>query len=254
MSTAKNFSWREQLLASPAVAVAIFCGGLISCTLVGAGVIAMAAHKANSGSLDVKGVSSQLIESDRVEWSFRVRGESTNRTTGAKFHSIDVQKSLQFLEERGIKKEDIVVKVLVVNQKTERNPENGRVTPTGWEFSQEIVVISDDVHNVAAVSQDSSQLIEMGIDAHFSKPEFTYSKIAEKRVELLKGATENAKERAQAIANTGNVQLGEMSYVGTAIFQVTTPGSSSLGGGGIYDTETINKKISAVMDIRFKFD
>ena len=141
-----------------------------------------------------------------------------------------------------------------INQKTERNPENGRVTPTGWEFSQEIVVISDDVHNVAAVSQDSSQLIEMGIDAHFSKPEFTYSKIAEKRVELLKGATENAKERAQAIANTGNVRLGEMSYVGTAIFQVTTPGSSSLGGGGIYDTETINKKISAVMDIKFKFD
>ena len=254
MSTANNFSWREQLLASPAVAVAIFCGGLLSCTVVGAGVIAIAAHKANNGSLDVKGVSSQLIESDRVEWSFRVRGESANRTSGAKYHSSDVQKALQFLGDRGINKKDIVVKVLVVNQKTERNPENGRVTPTGWEFSQEIVVISDDVHNVAVVSQDSSQLIEMGIDAHFSKPEFTYSKIAEKRVELLKGATENAKERAQAIANTGNVRLGEMSYVGTAIFQVTTPGSSSLGGGGIYDTETINKKISAVMDIRFKFD
>ena len=254
MSTANSFSWREQLLASPAVAVAIFCGGLISCTIVGAGVIAIAAHKANNGSLDVKGVSSQLIESDRVEWSFRVRGESGNRTVGAKYHSSDVQKALQFLEQRRINKEDIVVKVLVVNQKTERNPENGRVTPTGWEFSQEIVVISDDVQRVAAVSQDSSQLIEMGIDAHFSKPEFTYSKIAEKRVELLKGATENAKERAQAIANTGNVRLGEMSHVGTAIFQVTTPGSSSLGGGGIYDTETINKKISAVMDIRFKFD
>ena len=254
MSTANSFSWREQLLASPAVAVAIFCGGLISCTIVGAGVIAIAAHKANNGSLDVKGVSSQLIESDRVEWSFRVRGESGNRTVGAKYHSSDVQKALQFLEQRRINKEDIVVKVLVVNQKTERNPENGRVTPTGWEFSQEIVVISDDVQRVAAVSQDSSQLIEMGIDAHFSKPEFTYSKIAEKRVELLKGATENAKERAQAIANTGNVRLGEMSHVGTAIFQVTTPGSSSLGGGGIYDTETINKKISAVMDIRFKLD
>ena len=99
MSTANNFSWREQLLASPAVAVAIFCGGLLSCTVVGAGVIAIAAHKANNGSLDVKGVSSQLIESDRVEWSFRVRGESANRTSGAKYHSSDVQKALQFLEE-----------------------------------------------------------------------------------------------------------------------------------------------------------
>ena len=218
MSTANNFSWREQLLASPAVAVAIFCGGLLSCTVVGTGVIAIAAHKANNGSLDVKGVSSQLIESDRVEWSFRVRGESVNRTTGAKYHNSDVQKALQFLEDRGINKEDVVVKVLVVNQKTERNPENGRVTPTGWEFSQEIVVISDDVRKVAAVSRDSSQLIEMGIDARFSKPEYTYSRIAEKRGELLKGATENAKERAQVVANTGNAQLGEMSYVGTATF------------------------------------
>ena len=92
------------------------------------------------------------------------------------------------------------------------------------------------------------------MDARFEMPEYTYSNIAEKRVELLEGATENAKERALAIASTGDASLGQMTYVGAAVFQVTTPGSSSTGGSGVYNTESIDKEISAVMSVRFRIN
>jgi len=43
-----------------------------------------------------------------------------------------------------------------------------------------------------------------------------------------------------------------MTNVGTATFQVTAPGSSSAGSGGLYDTDTIEKEISAVIDVSFR--
>ena len=48
--------------------------------------------------------------------------------------------------------------------------------------------------------------------------------------------------------------LKAKTYVGTAVFQVTTPGSSSTGGSGVYNTESIDKEISAVMSVRFRIN
>ena len=251
--TTRQFSWREALLSSPAVAVGVFCIGLLTCTGVGLAVIATQAAKGSS-SLDVTGVSSQLITSDRVKWSFKLKNTSKNRIEGAKTLQKQLEKALAFLQANQISEDDISIKVLLVNPNIERNPENGRRSLVSWDFSQEVVVLSSDVEKIAAVSRRSSELISAGVDARFEMPEYTYSNIAEKRVELLEGATENAKERALAIASTGDASLGQMTYVGTAVFQVTTPGSSSTGGSGVYNTESIDKEISAVMSVRFRIN
>jgi len=253
MTTPAPFPWKERLLASPAVAVAVFCLGLLSCTGLGVALVMTLIAKGGA-TLDVTGVSSQLIKSDRVQWAFDIKSESTNRSAGATAQKQQLNKALAFLKRHRIPDADVFVKVLFVTPNIERNPESGRETLIGWRFSQEVVVVSAEVEKVAAVSRLSSELISEGVDARFRMPEYTFSGISDKRVELLKGATQNAKERAQAIASTGNLSLGRMTNVGTAVFQVTTPGSSSAGGDGVYDTETIDKEISAVMSVSFRLN
>jgi len=248
-----TFPWRERLLTSPAVAVAVFCIGLLSCTGLGIALVMTLVAKGNA-KVDVTGVSSQLIKSDRVQWSFDIKSESKDRSSGAIAHEQQLNKALGFLADNGIPKDDVFVKVLYVAPNIERNPETGRESMLGWRFNQQIVVISAEVDKIADVSRKSSTLIAQGVDARFSMPQYTYSALSDKRVELLQGATENAKERAQAIAKTGNLSLGRMTNIGTAVFQVTAPGTSSTGGEGVYDTETIDKEISAVMSVSFRLN
>lgn len=246
-----GFPWREKLLASPAVAVAVFCVGLLSCTGLGIALVVSLIDKGGA-KVDVTGVSTETVRSDRVQWSFTIKTEAVNRSQGALTQEKQLNQALAFLQKNKISSDDIFVKVLFVSPNIETNRETGRETMLGWKFSQEIVVISADVDNVAEVSRRSSELISNGVDARFQMPQYTYSGLADKRIELLKEATENAKQRAKAIATTGSLSLGRMTNVGTATFQVTAPGSSSAGSGGLYDTETIEKEVSAVMDVSFR--
>ena len=116
--TTRQFSWREALLSSPAVAVGVFCIGLLTCTGVGLAVIATQAAKGSS-SLDVTGVSSQLITSDRVKWSFKLKNTSKNRIEGAKTQQKQLDKALAFLQANQISEDDISIKVLLINPNSE---------------------------------------------------------------------------------------------------------------------------------------
>ena len=249
--SATQFPWRERLLASPAIAVAVFCLGLLSCTGLGVALVMSLIDKGGA-LISVTGMSSELIKSDRVQWSFDIRSNNANRSIGARKHQEKLNEALSFLRTNGVREEDIVVKVINVSEEIERNPKTGKETSFGWNFNQEIVVISEDVDKVASVSRKSSEMISAGIDARLQRPKYTFSGLSDKRIELLEGATENAKQRANAIATQGNLSLGRMTNVGTAIFQITAPGSNAAGGGGRYETDTIDKEISAVMSVSFR--
>ena len=199
--------------------------------------------------ISVTGMSSELIKSDRVQWSFDIRSNNANRSIGARKHQEKLKEALSLLRTNGIRDEDIVVNV---SKEIERNPKTGKETSLGWNFNQEIVVISEDVDKVAAVSRKSSEMISAGIDARLQRPKYNFSGLSDKRIELIEGATENAKQRANAIATQGNLSLGRMTNVGTATFQITAPGSNSAGGGGRCETNTIDKEISAMMSVSFR--
>ena len=112
-------------------------------------------NTSGQGASDVTpfvGPGSQLITSDRVKWSFKLKNTSKNRIEGAKTLQTQLEKALAFLQANQISEDDISIKVLLVNPNIERNPENGRRSLVSWDFSQEVVVLSSDVEKIAAVS------------------------------------------------------------------------------------------------------
>ena len=243
--------WYDRVFSSPAVATAVFCFGILSCTGLGVALVATLADR-GSASISVTGVSTQRIKSDLAQWSFTIRNKAMGRTAGAFTHQKNLKSAVKFLQANGIPKDEIDVKVLYVSPAEEYNRKTGVTQRNGWTYNQEVIVTSDDVDKVADISVKASALIEQGVDARFSSPKFTYTKIDDKRIEMLSAATENAKQRASAIAKQGNQSLGRMVSVGTATFQITSPGSSSAGTGGVYDTSTIDKEINAVMSADFR--
>ena len=119
------FPWKERLLASPAVAVAVFCLGLLSCTGLGVALV-MTLIDQGGASVAVTGMSSELIKSDRVQWSFSVRSSAVDRSTGARAHQQSLNQAVDFLRDHGIKENDIVIKVIDVSENLERNPKTGK--------------------------------------------------------------------------------------------------------------------------------
>ena len=137
------------------------------------------------------------------------------------------------------------------SKKEVRNPETGELVSTKWITSQWIEIESKDVSKVFKTHRKISELLGEGVLVSPNRPEFTYTKLAEKRVDMLAKATKDARIRAEAIAREAGSNVGAVKRVNTGVFQITVPNSTRVSSWGSYDTSTISKDITAVMGVTF---
>lgn len=121
-----------------------------------------------------------------------------------------------------------------------------------YNFSQKISIKSDDVNKIKDVSLDITSLSDKGIDMEVHSTNYSYSKLPELKVELLKKATTDAKQRASAMLKSTNNGVGKIQSVKMGVFQITPVDSTDVSDMGINDTSTIEKKITAVSNVTFQ--
>jgi hypothetical protein len=88
--------------------------------------------------------------------------------------------------------------------------------------------------------------------AQINTVEYFYTKLSDLRVELLKEATKNAKERASAIAESTGSIIGRVRDASQGVFQVTGKNSIEVSDYGSYDTSAIEKKVTALVRASFE--
>ena len=102
--------------------------------------------------------------------------------------------------------------------------------------------------------QKIGELLSKGVLVKPNYPKYTYTKLAEKRVDMLAKATADARLRAQTIAREAGSKVGGVKQVNTGVFQITVPNSTKVSSYGSYDTRTISKDITAVMGVTFRVE
>ncbi len=100
------------------------------------------------------------------------------------------------------------------------------------------------------VSGQIGQLIGQGVPRTINEPTYTFTKLAEKRVDMLAKATKDSR----AIAWEAGTGIGAIANADTGTFQITAPNSTEASDSGSYDTRTIDKDITAVMAVTFRVD
>ncbi len=120
-----------------------------------------------------------------------------------------------------------------------------------YNLTQPITVKSDDVNKIKKASLDITSLIDKGIQIEIRGTSYSYSKLPELKVELLKNATKDAKQRASAMLKSTNNSVGKIQSVRMGVFQITPVDSTDVSDMGINDTTTIEKKITAVSNVTF---
>ena len=68
----------------------------------------------------------------------------------------------------------------------------------------------------------------------------------------MEKAANDAKARANSALKVNGNKTGKILNVKTGVFQITAPDSTMVSDGGMNDTETIEKKVSAVVKVTFE--
>lgn len=134
-----------------------------------------------------------------------------------------------------------------LNEKGNRTNEIEYVTAT-----RSLRVNSGKVEDLDRLSRKLYDLNGEGIRLTLSGPDFFVSNLDEVKIDLMKRATKNGRDRAEIMAKSSGEKLGSLVSARQGVIQITKPNSTRTSSYGIYDTETIEKVVKLVVTLEFK--
>ena len=126
----------------------------------------------------------------------------------------------------------------------------GRVT--GYKLTRSFEVRSSRVaRDLGARRGEPEASSPRGVPLQAQPPQYVYTKLADLRPKLLADATKDALVRAKVLVDATGGQLGGLRDVNVGVFQITAPNSTDVSDYGVYDTSTLHKDVTAVVNVSF---
>jgi hypothetical protein len=206
-------------------------------------------------SVSVKGSARVRVKSDLAVWHIRVRGEGPKIEEAFAKLEEGAQRVQAFLTKAGFAPEGVKLSAIETNTFYKRD-EKGNSTRevSGYALTRSFGVSTPEVERVLNAAGGVTQLIREGVLVESSAPEYYYSKLPDMRVSILGEASKDARARADEIAKNTGARVGEVRSAQMGPLQVVQPNSTDVSSGGMYDTATIDKDITAVVTINFGLD
>jgi uncharacterized protein len=211
--------------------------------------------KKGDEAITVTGSAKKRIKSDLVVWSAGVSSQAGQLSDAYRQLSETIPRIKQYLAGKGVPDEQMTVSAISTTTLKGKD-ENGNETAeiTGYSLRQTIEIKSNDVDKIAQIARESTELINQGILIESNAPQYYYTQIGDLKVEMLGEAAKDAKDRAEKIAaSTGN-SIGAVRSARMGVLQITPADSTDVSDYGIYDTTTIEKDMTAVVNISFAVD
>ena len=208
--------------------------------------------KKGDESITVTGSAKKRIKSDLVVWSAGVSTQSAQIADAYKQLSDSIPRIKKYLVDKGIPESQLTVSAITTTT-LKRNDDQGQPTSEtiGYSLSQSVSVSSNDVDKIAQVSREATELINQGILLESSAPQFYYTKLGDLKIEMLGEAAKDAKIRADKIAESTNSSIGSIRSAKMGVMQITAPESTEVSDYGVNDTASIEKDVTAVVNVSF---
>jgi len=203
-------------------------------------------------TISVTGSAKRRIASDYIVWDSSVTSQQPTPQRALAQLGGWTDKVRAFLKQAGAR--DAEVTVAPISTETVRatdanGDETGQVL--GYRLTRGFEVRSARVSAIAALVEQSSQLLTQGIPLEGQPPQYVFTKLPSLRPELLAAATQDALERARVLVHSTGGRLGGLRQVDVGVFQVTPPNSTEVSDEGVYDTSTLAKDVTAVVNVTF---
>ena len=206
--------------------------------------------------ISVTGLGNSDFTSDLIVWEGRFN--TTNAELEPAFARLnrDKEQVRNYLLSKGLNEENIIFDAVQTSEITDNKYEGNNYVGTvfrGYALSQTVRIQSSDVEKVEAVSREITELLNKGVKFNSSPPRYYYTKLADLKIEMISKATEDARVRAERIAENSGGKLGELQSARMGVFQITGQYSDEdYSWGGAYNTASKEKTASITMRLEYK--
>jgi len=219
--------------------------------------------RSSDDGIRVIGSARKPIRSDFIIWKGRVTQTAPTVTVAYAQLKTNIGKVENYLRSKGVPQTEIIPNA--VNIKTlyakvagetyspsDDDSSAGFYRPIqGYQLSQEIEVRSSNVPLVDGISRQSTELISSGVPFSSAAPMYLYTKLSDLKVTMQAEAARDALARAEQIATNSGCRLGAVRYARMSAPAITPLYSTSESDGGVDDTSSLDKKITAVVVVSY---
>lgn len=207
--------------------------------------------------VNVTGLGTMDFASDHVAWKARFAERDLSLTKAYDRLNASKRKVLAFMQDAGVVPAELSMAPVATRTLYDevRNSDGRMVKQTfaGYELTQEFTVDSGQVDKVERVSRDITALIRQGLSIESESPDYFYAALADLKLKLIALATQDARVRAQAIADNSGAKLGKLRYANMGVFQIIGLNSSpEASWEGSFDTKS--KMKTATITVRAQFE
>jgi len=200
--------------------------------------------------LTVTGSAKRRITSDYVVWDVSVTAQQPTAAAAARQLAAWTQRTGAFLVEQKVRPGELSVQpISTENVSAKQLGAKGAIA--GYRLTRTFEIRSTRVSDIAQLAERSSTLLAQGIPLAAQPPQYSYTALASLRPQLLAQAVKDAQRRARALIDAAGGGLGKLRGVNVGVFQVTAPNSTEVSDYGVYDTSTIAKDVTAVVNVTF---
>lgn len=205
--------------------------------------------------INVVGNAKQDFESDIVVWSGSFSRKDFDLKTVSESLNTDKATVLNYLKNKGIKENEITFDAVNINKDFNyftREDGTSYSEFSGYTLTQNVSIESKDINRIEKVSREITDLISQGIELSSSQPSYYYSKLEDLKLELIKKASENGRQRAENIASEAKASLGHLQNADLGIFQITGQNTNEdFSYGGAFNTTSRAKTANITVKLSF---
>lgn len=226
---------------------------IVAAALLGNSVIN---RNKKTGTVDVTGLGQKNFTSDLVVWEGNFSRENADIKIAYADLERDRKEVFDYLVAKGIPKENIIFEAVRTNPMYKQNySSSGNYmgqTFLGYELNQTLQVESREVEKVEQISREITELLLQGVNFYSNAPRFYYTELESLKIEMISRATEDARIRAEKIAENSGAKLGKLLAANMGIFQITGLNSTEdYSWGGTFNTTSKEKTASITMRLSY---
>jgi hypothetical protein len=211
------------------------------------------------GTISVTGLGKADFTSDLIVWEGSYNKESFNLQQAYSDLEKDKRIISEYLKTKGIAEGELVFNA--VNSRKNTRPKytaDGKYIGEeflGYVLTQSLQIESKDVEKVENISREITELLNKGIQFYSQPPRYYYTKLADLKIEMISKATEDARIRAEKIAENSGGKLDDLISAKMGIFQITGQNSNEdYSWGGTYNTSSKEKTASITMKLNYEVE
>ncbi|MGB5646899.1 SIMPL domain-containing protein [Muriicola sp.] len=206
--------------------------------------------------ISVTGLGTENFISDLIVWEGYFTAFNTDLKTAFEQVNRDKEIVRTYLVSKGIPSDNIIFNSVQTLEQRDNKYDNGNYVGSifrGYSLTQSVNIESKDVLLIEQVSREITELLNKGVQFTSSPPRYYYTQLADLKVKMIAQATEDARLRAENIAENAGGSLGDLISAQMGVFQITGQNSDeAFSWGGVYNTSSKNKTASITMRLDYK--